>query len=373
MDLDMSSQYDVAVIGGGIFGVEVALAAASLGLTVKIFEAKDSIMAGASKNNQNRLHLGFHYPRDLETGRQSIRGFYDFKEKYHDCVMGQFDNAYFIANEGSLTSPENYLKFCNDLGLNYKEIEIQNFPVEIHGVDFGILCEEVVYDSSLIKSSVLRELEQSNVSIALKTSIHDAQLNHGGINLIDCHGDVTSAQVVINATYSDINRLTQKLGYDISENQYEYTAVPIIELDIPPFGVTIMDGPFFTLLPYGKSGKYLLYGVNNSVIRRVTSQQMPHTWHEPKTSPFNSLDKGRFFEDMKTAVASFMPIINQSKLSGFLQGPRMVLAKNDDTDARPSVINVFEDKYMTIFSGKIDHSIWVAEEIKMFLGNKFML
>ena len=114
----MSSKYEVAVIGGGIFGAEVALAAASLGLSVKIFEAKDSIMAGASKNNQNRLHLGFHYPRDLETGRQSIRGFYDFKEKYHDCVMGQFDNAYFIASEGSLTSPENYLKFCNDLGLN---------------------------------------------------------------------------------------------------------------------------------------------------------------------------------------------------------------------------------------------------------------
>jgi hypothetical protein len=302
-----------------------------------------------------------------------MRGFYAFKEKYHDCVMGQFENAYFIASEGSLTSPQDYLKFCNDLGLNYKEIEMRNFPVEIHGVDFGIFCEEVVYDSKLIKSSVLRALDQSNVSIALKTSIHDAQFDHCGINLIDYHGDVTSAQVVINATYSDINRLTQNLGYDISENQYEYTAVPIIELDIPPIGVTIMDGPFFTLLPYGVSGKYLLYGVNNSVIRRVTSQQMPQIWHDPETAPFNALNQGRFFEDMKTAVASFMPIINQAKLSGFLQGPRMVLAKKDDTDARPSVINIFEDKYMTIFSGKIDHSIWVADEIKMFLGDKFML
>lgn len=369
----MSSKCDVSVIGAGIFGVEVALAAASLGLSVKIFEAKDSVMEGASKNNQNRLHLGFHYPRDIETGRQSIRGFYAFKEKYHDCVMGQFENAYFIASEGSLTSPEDYLKFCNDLGLSYKEIASQNFPVEINGVDTGILCEEVVYDSKLIKLSVLHALEQSNVSIALKTSIQDAQFDQGSINLIDHHGHVTSSKVVINATYSDINRLTQKLGYDISENQYEYTAVPIIELDIPPIGVTIMDGPFFTLLPYGQSGKYLLYGVNNSVIRRVTSKQMPKNWHKPETAPFSSLDQCLFFEDMKAAVTSFMPIINQAKLSGFLEGPRMVLAKKDDTDARPSVVNIFEDRYMTIFSGKIDHSIWVADEIKRFLTKKFML
>ena len=33
-------------------------------------------------NNQNRLHLGFHYPRDIETGIQSIRGFDLFKNKY---------------------------------------------------------------------------------------------------------------------------------------------------------------------------------------------------------------------------------------------------------------------------------------------------
>ena len=119
----MVSYVDVAIIGGGIFGAETALSAASLGLKVKVFEAKDTIMSGASKNNQNRLHLGFHYPRDIETGRQSIRGFYAFKEKYEDCVTGQFDNAYFIASKGSLTRPEKYLKFCKELEVIYREIK----------------------------------------------------------------------------------------------------------------------------------------------------------------------------------------------------------------------------------------------------------
>ena len=103
---------DVVVIGGGIFGAEVALKAKSLGLSVKIYEAKDNILSGASQNNQNRLHLGFHYPRDLETGRQSIRGFNAFREKYQESIQDDFVNAYFIANSNSLTSPAAYLTFC---------------------------------------------------------------------------------------------------------------------------------------------------------------------------------------------------------------------------------------------------------------------
>ena len=34
-----------------------------------------NFLIGASKNNQNRLHLGFHYPRDIKTVYQCIDGF----------------------------------------------------------------------------------------------------------------------------------------------------------------------------------------------------------------------------------------------------------------------------------------------------------
>ena len=369
----MLSECDVAVIGGGIFGAEIALAAASLGLSVQIFETKKTLMSGASKNNQNRLHLGFHYPRDLETGRQSLKGFYSFKEKYAECITGQFDNAYFIASEGSFTKPDEYLKFCDELGVRYRQVPPREFPVEIRGVDLGILCEEEVYDAELIRSFVKRALDQSNVTIVPNTRIDKAEHVEGGIKVFDEYGNEMLSKIVINATYSDINRITESLGYTVNENQYEYTAVPIISLDIPPVGVTVMDGPFFTLLPYGKSGNYLLYGVKQSVVQSTTTAQMPAEWHYPETAPFNNLNPVEYFSKIQDAFSSFMPIISDAKNIGFLQGPRMVLAGRDDTDARPSVTNIFDDKYITVFSGKIDHSIWVADEIKVFLRNKFML
>ena len=90
----MKKKFNIIVIGCGIFGAEIALKASSKGLSVKVFEANEDILLGASMNNQNRLHLGFHYPRDIETGIQSIRGFDLFKKKYEKCIQSNFLNTY---------------------------------------------------------------------------------------------------------------------------------------------------------------------------------------------------------------------------------------------------------------------------------------
>ena len=51
-----------------------------------------------------------------------------------------------------------------------------------------------------------------------------------------------------------------------------------------------------------------------------------------------------------------------------VQGPRMLLADSEDTDARPSIVTQHEERYISVFSGKVDHSVWVAEEISSRLG-----
>ena len=48
---------------------------------------------------------------------------------------------------------------------------------------------------------------------------------------------------------------------------------------------------------------------------------------------------------------------------GFLEGPRVVIANQDDTDARPSLVESPEPGCVSVFSGKIDHCVWVADEV----------
>ena len=54
----------IAIIGAGWFGCHIALEILKLNkFKIQIFERNKDIFNGASSNNQNRLHLGFHYPR----------------------------------------------------------------------------------------------------------------------------------------------------------------------------------------------------------------------------------------------------------------------------------------------------------------------
>ena len=354
---------DVAVIGCGIFGAEIALKAKLLGLSVEVYEAKNDILSGASANNQNRLHLGFHYPRDLETGKQSILGFEAFKKKYEGCIQEGFLNAYFIANDGSLTSPSDFLKFCELLGVSYKTILPKDFPVEVRGADTGILCEEVVYDCTILRDLIRQHLRHEHINVVLgERAIKIMKI--GEYFKIDFQsGESVFANVVVNASYGDINRLTEQLGHAVTERLFEYMAVPIIKLDMSKIGITIMDGPFMTLLPHGKSEDFLLYSVNHSVIAKNTARQMNPLWSTPEYAPFSNVDKQAYSDEILKFCKEYVPILERAIVKGFLEGPRMVLAQRDDTDARPSLINCYDERYITVFSGKIDHCIWVADDV----------
>lgn len=367
----MSCEINIAVIGGGIFGAEVALSAVALGLSVRIFEAKHDLLMGASNNNQNRLHLGFHYPRDLETGRQSIRGFNAFCERYSDCIQGEFPNAYFIASEGSLTDSHSYLEFCDKLDLPFERVDASLFPVEVVGVDVGVQCQEVVYDCSILRQLVWDKIREKAVQVALNQRVVKIARLADAFELITDDGLTVTADVVVNASYGDINRLTKQLGHKLNENLYEYTVVPIIEVNMPRVGVTIMDGTYMTVLPHGRSENFLLYNVVGSVVASDVSDMLNPAWLDPATAPFAKMDSDLYFRRMVESCAHFVPALAASKLVGFLEGPRMVLARKEDTDARPSIVTDYGGGYFSVFAGKIDHSIWVAEDVMSRVRRRF--
>jgi glycine/D-amino acid oxidase-like deaminating enzyme len=368
--MNKSTHIDVAVIGCGIFGAEIAIRVKALGLSVSVYEAKNDILSGASANNQNRLHLGFHYPRDLETGRQSIRGFDAFKNKYSECIQEGFLNAYFISNTKSLTTPSDYLKFCGQLGAPYQTISMDDFPVEVLGATTGILCNEVVYDCGVLRQLVWQALRRDSVRVELNQRVISIERSKGQYRMEFENRPPVLAGTVINASYGDINRLTAQLGHAVTEKLYEYTAVPIIQMDMPRVGVTIMDGPFMTLLPYGKSDNFLLYNVEHSVIAQNVATQIDPTWLMPDTAPFSGVDKQQFFEKMISLCQEFIPALATAKIKGFLEGPRMVLAHRNHSDTRPSMVTCYDQSYYTVMAGKIDHCMWVAEELSHKLHDR---
>ena len=345
-----------------------ALRLALAGCDVTVYERLPEILSAASFNNQNRLHLGFHYPRDVETAEQCVRGFMHFKEAFHEAILGDFPNAYFIASQGSHTSPNNYLAFCEKLQLPYEVFDVGGFEPKVLGVDLGLLINEVVYDCQTLRILLSQRLAESSVEVQVSVAVESIRRTSSGF-MLDIDGlSVGPYDAIVNCTYSDINRLTSQLGHEVPLRQFEYTMVPVFEWNEDPVGITIMDGPFMTVLPFGHTARFLLYHVEHTVLVREVGHHLDRAWLDPERSPGAQLNRDEFLESIFGACLEFVPSLASAKPVGFLQGPRVVLANRDATDARPSIVESPEPGYVSVFAGKIDHCVWVADEVVEKLG-----
>ena len=364
----------VAVIGAGIFGCNVALAVARTGCDVVLLERLSDIIMGTSKNNTNRVHQGFHYPRNIQTAMECRDNYDRFEKEFHEALLDNYLNIYCIAENYSLTSKNEFIKFCDVLGLSYSMIDLNYLNVKIDNCTLGISCKETILDSDILRN-ILRKKIINNKRITLLCNTEVTAIKKYSYQYeLSFFPEIQLKQsfdVIVNCSYANINTLTKQLGYEIHEEQYEYTVVPIISLDLPPISITIMDGPFMTLFPYGKTGKFLLYHVDHSVIKTEIAKTLNRDWLDPHKSPLNSIDQHKHFDTMLNSCNKYVPALANAKLCGYLQSPRMVLAKHEQDDARPSFINNYGGGYFTVFSGKIDRSLSIADLMCLKLNEYF--
>lgn len=360
-----TSQYrpTVAVVGCGMFGSVLGLRLADAGAVSHIYERKQTALLGTSSNNANRLHLGFHYPRDDETARQCIKGFYEFREEFKESVLEKFPNAYFIAKEESFTTADAYLSFCKRLGLQHEVIEPNSIGLQIEKVALGVMTQEATYDSNILRRIILNRLQDSGAATYFNSEVSEIRRKHSKYELKVNKEWLGPYDAIVNCSYANVNLFSGNLGYDTPDYQYEYTMMPIIKWDHKPVGITIMDGPFVSILPHGVSGDFLLYHVELSVIEKRICRQLPKGWLDPVTSPSKHVDKDELFDLIHKECIKFVPQLESAKLTGFLECPRMVLANRESTDSRPSIAREVLPGFWTVFSGKIDHCTWVASHI----------
>lgn len=352
----------IGVIGCGIFGAMAAIRLADAGHDVAVFERENIPLAGASHKSTRRIHLGFHYPRDINTARQCILGFQRFRDAFRDCVVDVRPNAYFVASSGSRTSPEEYLRFADRLGVAYEVLNVADFRPVVQGVEVGISVPEAVYDWSKLRKEITHRLHDAGLFLGVEVT--KIVRNSDGFVLSVQDGSAFEVDAVVNCIYADINRFGEALGHPCREYQYERTAIQVIEWDQPPVGITIMDGEFPTILPLGETGKFLLYHVKHSVLARTTGTQLPVTWRDERTAP---IPDESFWDNMLADCRKFVPSLESTRPLEVLCTSRIVLANQDSTDKRPSIIQMPEPRFINVFAGKVDHCVWVADEVEFRL------
>src|ERR1700722_6837900 len=202
----------ILVIGAGLFGCYTAFVLSESNYSVDLIDEQDDIMLKASYVNHNRIHLGYHYLRSIETAEQSIEGLLSFLFYYGDSVIYQFPNYYGIASKGSKTTPQQFLEFCNNVGIGYEEDYPDALILNRELLDACFKVPEPVWDYPSLKSTVSKYLSRSGVNLFLNSTCEGIKINSGNSFEVKLNKGVKYYDVVINATYANLNHVNAMLG-----------------------------------------------------------------------------------------------------------------------------------------------------------------
>lgn len=354
----------ILIIGGGIFGTSAATIIADKGNQIDLVEAEHDIMQLASRINHNRIHLGYHYLRSIQTAEQSIEGLLSFLFNYGQAVVHQLPNYYAIAKEGSKTTPAEFIDFCENVGIGYDNEYPDKRFLNPDKIEECFKVPEPVWDYEKLRKIIKLNLKKANINLMLNTACTGLKLLADGTFEANLNGRIVGYDVVINASYSNLNKINSYLGVGQKRLLFENVLIPVFKYKTPAMGLTVMDGPFCSVMPRGGvKNEFLLYNVKESIIQSELSINRPAFADDPDT------DK-KTADNVYQQSALFMPFLSTAELAGYNKTTRVVYENSDD--ARITELYTFPEikNYFSILSGKVTTCIQVALEIKHILQGK---
>ena len=364
---------DFLIVGGGIFGVYAALALSRKGQKVILIEKEAALMKKASIVNQARLHSGYHYPRSVATARMSDDNKVRFTEDHKDFINFSFKKYYAIDRFGSFTDASQFERFSKYI--NIKCDRIEGHPLfNYDRLEALYETTEYSFDPVLIAQYYREQvMKDVNIEVIFSTTIKRVSPD-GDQWQIETTKGLISAREVINATYSMSNAINDIFGVDHIDLMHEISEIALLTSpQMQNIGLTVMDGPFGSMMPYGKSGLLSLSSVPYTH-HKVSYESKPAFNCQEGIANCSPLASGicndcvakpiSNYTKMKRQMAQyFSPDVQLNYFSSLFTIKSKLMANFID-DGRPTVISILNEKprFYCIFAGKIN-SIYEIEKV----------
>jgi hypothetical protein len=288
-----------------------------------------------------------------------------FARDYAECVESGFVKLYGIARQSSKVSPTQFERFCTLIGAPWKPAKKEHLglfnPQLIEAV---YEVEEYAFNSTVLAEMLKERLKLGGVEMRLGVEVLAAAGDGALTRLQLSDGDEVAAKIVFNCTYSGLKQVQGLREFCSTTLKHEIAEMALIEpsTELAGLGVTVMDGPFFSTMPFPARGLHTLSHV------RYT----PHgSWVEEAGSP-NPYDvlagysKESRATQMVLDAARYMPELRTCRVVDSLFEVKTLLVRNEVDDGRPILMerSTGPQVVYSVLGGKLDNVYDVMEKLQ---------
>jgi len=320
----------ITIIGAGWYGCYIGLKLKQHGVEFEILEKKSNIFLGSSGFNQNRLHQGYHYPRDFATRKTSQKGFDLFNKEFPDLSI-KLKRNYYAVHKDSYIDYQTYLSIFYHEKYNFTEID--NEEVNTFKNYEGIISvEEKQIDFEKSRSFFLDQKLPITYNVTCNYIGNEIYANNKKIEsdfIFDCtYGQLKCPEGFFNEVFlSFVYAKTNKTSFD---------------------ALTVMNGEFYSIYPYYDE-LFTVTGVKEGIVDLEEFEKMgkeSYILNRRKILESKITSDYNFFLD-KFSYSTYF-ISNKTKPDG-------------NTDKRATSI-MQNGNVITVCSGKID-TIFECDQI----------
>lgn len=372
----MIKSYDKIIIGAGLYGLYSAELCGRAGQSVLVLECDPKPFGRATYINQARVHQGYHYPRSLSTAMKSAGYFRRFCEEFDFCINGGFEKIYATSAEYSWTNAAQFKQFCKAAGIPCTELHPERF-FQKDMCDGAFLTREYTYDAAVLRDYYMDRLDRMDgVELLFGTRITAIEKRQDVYVVRLDGGAEYQTGFLLNATYASTNQISRMAGAEPFRIKYELCEIILCRVneELARYGFTVMDGPFFSIMPFGKTGYHSLTSVTFTP-HSTSYDERPVFACQHEAGGYCDPSRLGNCNDCPAKPASAFPYM--ANLAGkylrkeyqftydrSLFSVKPILVSSEVDDSRPTVIRTFSRKptYVSVLSGKIN-TVYDLDEV----------
>ena len=344
----MNKSPKVAVIGAGFYGLVLAENLAKAGASVQIYESTTKLGQGASWANQARTHGGYHYPRDVRTGARSRRGLTRFTNDFGSSVVDDFAMLYGIARNNSKVTTSQFEAFCRRIEAPYTKPSEEATGLFNEDWIAGVYqVKEPAFNSDILLDEARQRALASGALLYLGEAVEKVTEGTETLKVSLKCGTTESVDFVLDCTYSKLGTLFEPAKSLSAAIKIERAEICIVAVPkhLDPIGITVMDGPFFSLMPFPTRDSHSFTHVSYTP-RRTRPAELGRSEEEDTSA----------FLRMQLDALKYVPAMAEVKHKDSIFTDKAILVSSELDDARPVMIHEagIRKRYISILGSKID-------------------